>query len=113
MCGVSKPNARGGVDPAKGDSSSRRILLFIAPDETISESLVHAVEREFPWIGVERLRNMSAAWTAFEHPASLILIDMAFLHELGIPAVCSSRAATARRISPGGSAWLTKVTMQF
>jgi hypothetical protein len=56
---------------------------------------------------------MSAAWTAFEHPASLILIDMAFLHELGIPEVCSSRAATARRISPGGSAWLTKVTMQF
>ncbi|TIL63177.1 MAG: hypothetical protein E5Y81_20130, partial [Mesorhizobium sp.] len=65
-------------------------MLFIAPDDTISDSLVHAVEREFPWIGAERVRDLSATWTAFDPSVSLILIDAVFLSEIDS---CSAQLA--------------------
>ncbi|TIN34111.1 MAG: response regulator transcription factor [Mesorhizobium sp.] len=83
-------SGRGRADSADRESWARRTLLFIAPDDTISESLVHAVEREFPWIGVERVRDLSATWTAFEPSVSLILIDAVFLSEIDS---CSAQLA--------------------
>ena len=78
----SEPNRNGRSQLVRRESWARRTLLFIAPDDAVSECLVHAIEREFPWIGAERVQDMSAACTDFEDPVSLILIDAAFLCEI-------------------------------
>lgn len=89
MYGV-EASRRGRADLADRESWARRTLLFIAPDDTISESLVHAVEREFPWIAAGRVRDLSATWTEFEPSVSLILIDAVFLSEIDS---CSAQLA--------------------
>ena len=53
----------------------RRVVLFVAAAGTVSDRLIHALEREFPWVVVEQAENMGAACAAFDHPVSLILVD--------------------------------------
>jgi DNA-binding NarL/FixJ family response regulator len=57
-------------------------LLFIAPGDSISESLVYAIERELPWITVEQVDSVRAACAPLQRPVSLILLDAAFLAEV-------------------------------
>jgi DNA-binding NarL/FixJ family response regulator len=82
MHGVARSNVRGRSGGAEGESWSRRILLFIASSDSISESLVYAIEREFPWITVEQVGSVAAACTSFQHPVSLILLDTGLLPEV-------------------------------
>lgn len=53
----------------------RRVVLFVALAGTISDRLIHALEREFPWIVVEQVESAGAACTVFGHPVSLLLVD--------------------------------------
>ena len=53
----------------------RRVVLFVAVAGTVSDRLIHALEREFPWIVVEQVDTAAAACAVFEHPVSLLLID--------------------------------------
>jgi DNA-binding NarL/FixJ family response regulator len=53
----------------------RRVVLFVALAGTVSDRLIHALEREFPWVVVEQAENVGSACATFEHPVSLILVD--------------------------------------
>jgi DNA-binding NarL/FixJ family response regulator len=90
MYGLEKPKARRANGIGKIESWTRKTLVFVVPDDTVSESSVYAVEREFPWIMVEQVNSLSAACEKFEHPVSLFLIDTAFLCEV---ASCSAPIA--------------------
>ena len=90
MYGFEKSDARRVNNIGKRDSWSRKTLLFAAPDDSVSESLVYALEREFPWIVVEQVQSVPGVCIDFEHPVSLILIDAAFLCEI---ASCSAQIA--------------------
>ena len=57
-------------------------MLFLSTPGTVSANLVHAVEREFPWIMVEQCDEISAANRTFAHPVSLILVDTVFLDQV-------------------------------
>jgi len=57
----------------------RRIILLIATRGAISDSLIGALEREFPWAVVEQAEHIDAACAKFGLPVGLILIDAAFL----------------------------------
>ncbi|MBB4187145.1 DNA-binding NarL/FixJ family response regulator [Sinorhizobium terangae] len=59
----------------------QRVILIIANAGTISERLIHALEREFPWVVVEQVEDVGAAFSLFSHPVSLILIDIALISE--------------------------------
>ncbi|MCA1406674.1 response regulator transcription factor [Ensifer sp. IC3342] len=59
----------------------QRVILIIANAGTISERLIHALEREFPWVVVEQVEQVRAAFNVFSHPVSLILIDLALIDE--------------------------------
>lgn len=54
---------------------SCKTLLIVAPPDFVSESLIFAIEREFPWITVEQVASLSEATTAFGAPVSLILLE--------------------------------------
>jgi DNA-binding NarL/FixJ family response regulator len=56
-------------------SAGQRTLIVVATLGTLSDSLVAALRREFPWLVVEQVESVEAAWRAFDHPVSLILID--------------------------------------
>lgn len=73
------------------ESRSRRILLFVTPQESISEPLIDAVEHEFPWIMVEQVEDLQAALVRFESPVVLILVDSGFLREMDACALDLSR----------------------
>jgi DNA-binding NarL/FixJ family response regulator len=62
----------------------KRILVLVALPGSVSECLVHALEREFPWISIEQVENVEAACVKFEHPVSLILIESEFLGEMDV-----------------------------
>ena len=64
------------------EARTRRVLLFVAPQDSVSEPLVDALEREFPWIIVEQVEDLQAAMVRFRAPVLLILIDSVFLYEI-------------------------------
>jgi len=66
------PGSRG---PRAGKDKPRRGILFVVPAGTISDRLVHALEREFPWVSVELVDNVRSGCATFEHPVSLILLE--------------------------------------
>ncbi|THK39226.1 response regulator transcription factor [Ensifer sp. MPMI2T] len=72
----------------------QRVLLIITNAGTISESLIHALEREFPWVVVEQVEHVGAAFNVFSHPVSLILVDLALIDE------AEERAAELLRTHP-------------
>lgn len=72
--------------PDDVDSSSRRqeperIILILANTLSVSEPLIDAIGREFPWIHVEQVSHVEAAYEAFAHPVTLMLIDVALLKD--------------------------------
>jgi DNA-binding NarL/FixJ family response regulator len=85
------------VGPAKHDEP-RRTILFVAPAGTISDSLVHAVEREFPRIAVELVEAVDEALRTFAHPVSLILLDGLLLKGI------EQSSADLRRLHPQATA---------
>jgi DNA-binding NarL/FixJ family response regulator len=60
-------------------SEPQRVVLFIARLGTVSESLVYALEHEFPWVLVEQVESVEEACASFAHSVSLILVDAALL----------------------------------
>ena len=68
-----------GQDKSYPHSEPRRVILLVATAGTISERLIHALTREFPWIAIEQVEQVSAVCAAFAHPVSLILVDAAQL----------------------------------
>lgn len=56
-----------------------RIILLIATRGAISDSLISALEREFPWAMVEQAEHTDAACAKFGLPVGLILIDAALI----------------------------------
>ncbi|WP_331377151.1 response regulator transcription factor [Sinorhizobium chiapasense] len=59
----------------------QRVILIIANAGTISERLIQALEREFPWVVVEQVEDVGSAFNVFSHPVSLILLDVALINE--------------------------------
>ncbi len=59
----------------------RLIILFITKRGAISDSLIYALEREFPWAVIEQAEDANAACSKFELPLGLILIDAALLKD--------------------------------
>lgn len=80
------------IDSPAKRPEPERIILVLTNIPSISESLIDAIEREFPWVHVEHIDNVDAACQIFEHPVSLILIDFAFLKDAEVAAL-SMRAA--------------------
>jgi DNA-binding NarL/FixJ family response regulator len=68
---IPSPSDRQRADLGAG----QRTLVVVAALGTLSDSLVSALKREFPWLVVEQVEGVEAAWRAFDHPVSLILID--------------------------------------
>jgi DNA-binding NarL/FixJ family response regulator len=48
------------------------MLLFLAPPGEISDHLVHALEREYPWAVVARYDTVQAALASFTYPVATI-----------------------------------------
>lgn len=57
----------------------QRAIIVAASAGTISERLLHALRREFPWTIVQQVANIEAACTSFAVPVSLILLDAPLL----------------------------------
>ena len=68
-----------GTARIEGWFEPRRIILLITMRGAISDSLIGALEREFPWAVVEQAEHADAACSKFGLPVGLILIDAAFL----------------------------------
>jgi DNA-binding NarL/FixJ family response regulator len=62
----------------------KRILVLVALPGSVSECLLHALEREFPWISIEQVASVEAACAKFEHPVSLVLVESEFLGEMDV-----------------------------
>lgn len=81
MHGVGKSPQGNDIDARNNAPSTRRVLLFVT-DDTISEALVYAVEKEFPWISVEQVPNLEAACNVFDTIVSLIVVDTSLMDQL-------------------------------
>ena len=56
-------------------------MLIVSDTGSISLRLVDAIEREFPWIHVEQVKQVGSACATFPHPVSLILLDQTLVAE--------------------------------
>lgn len=65
---------KSGSDPDWVDRPYR-VMLVLGRPGSIHTSLLHAVEREFPWVLVEQRDDVGALYGLFEHAISLVLID--------------------------------------
>ncbi|WP_246723714.1 response regulator transcription factor [Rhizobium sp. ARZ01] len=72
--GVGAVGVRGGPEP-------QRVMLILTNTGSVSNRLIDAVEREFPWVVVEQLEQVNAACRTFSHPVALILVDIALMRE--------------------------------
>lgn len=62
-----------------GEGLRARSLVFIAPRDSVADCVIHAIEREFPYLTAttcDGVGNMKASATS---PASLILVDAALV----------------------------------
>lgn len=84
----------GRVANAERRPEPQRVILIITNTGTVSERLIHALEREFPWIVIEQVEQVSAACNVFSHPVSLILVDVALIKE------AEDKSAELLRIHP-------------
>ena len=66
----------------RATSKPTRGLLVVAACGELPESLVHAIEREFPHIRVEGVSSLADACKPIENEVDLILVDMKFLREI-------------------------------
>ena len=76
-----RSSAVSGTGKADSSVTPRRVLLLLATPGTLSESLLYAIEREFPWIVVEHAAEIEETFLPFAHPVSLTLVDAAHLPE--------------------------------
>ncbi|MGK9204107.1 helix-turn-helix transcriptional regulator [Sinorhizobium meliloti] len=76
----------------------RRIILIIADSGTVSERLIHALEREIPWVVIEQVEHVAAACQVFPHPVSLILVGSRLLDG------AEARSADLLRLHPQAQA---------
>jgi DNA-binding NarL/FixJ family response regulator len=72
----------------------RRTMLVLASQGLFPPSMVHAIEREFPWITVEQRTEVAAADARYRFPLALILLDPDLLASL------EALAATRGRDQP-------------
>jgi len=56
-----------------------QVILVMAGPGAISHSMIHAIERELPWVLVEHRSEAAAGPASCGHPVSLILVDVIFL----------------------------------
>jgi DNA-binding NarL/FixJ family response regulator len=82
MYGVEKSSQGRNTGGTRDSSSSRRTLLFVTATDAVSEALIYAVEKEFPWIAVEQVSTVEGACAAFDFAVSLILVDALLLEQL-------------------------------
>ncbi|QRM57732.1 response regulator transcription factor [Sinorhizobium sp. BG8] len=66
---------------ARTRSEPQRAIVIITKTGSVSERLVHALEREFPWVVVDQVGDAASACRPFAHPVSLILIDVPLVKE--------------------------------
>ncbi|MDI7860729.1 response regulator transcription factor [Rhizobiaceae bacterium n13] len=59
----------------------KRVVLIVSDAGTVSERLVDALVREFPWIVVEQVEHVRDACTNFSHSVALILLDLALMKD--------------------------------
>lgn len=57
----------------------QRVILILTNSGSVSERLIDAIEREFPWIRIEQVEHVGAACATFSHPVALILVDIALM----------------------------------
>jgi DNA-binding NarL/FixJ family response regulator len=57
----------------------QRVILFVAAAGTVSDRLIYALTREFPWVVVESVEDVQAACRRFDRPVALILIDASLI----------------------------------
>lgn len=60
-------------------SEPNRVILVAASAGTVSERLLHALRREFPWTIVQQVADIEAVCASFPLPVSLILVDAPLL----------------------------------
>ena len=75
MYRVAIPSARRANGAGGSAQKVCKTLLIVAPDDFVSESLVFAMEREFPWIVVEQVPTLAEACAPVDCPVSLILLE--------------------------------------
>jgi len=62
----------------------RRVILIVSSGGSVSERLIEAMEREFPWVLVDQVDDVDAACRAFSHPVSLILVDIGLVKDVEV-----------------------------
>lgn len=75
MYRVAIPSARRASGADGSTQKACKTLLIVAPDDFVSESLIFAMEREFPWVTVERVSTLAEACMCLDCPVSLILLE--------------------------------------
>jgi DNA-binding NarL/FixJ family response regulator len=82
------------IDPASRAherADVRRSLLFVTLSGNVSDSVIGALQREFPWVVVEQAPSVDDALSETQHPVSLILVDPVFLSEVEAHAAALTR----------------------
>lgn len=69
----------------------RRTMLVLASQGLFPPSMVHAIEREFPWITVEQRTEVAAVDAKYRFPLALILLDPGLLTQLEALAAARGR----------------------
>lgn len=82
MYRVAVASARRAAGGNVSGQKSFKTLLIVAPADFVSESLVYAIEREFPWIAVEQVPSLAEACAGFDCPVALILLEAEQLPEV-------------------------------
>lgn len=81
----------------------RRVVLVVTAAGSISERLLHALRREFPWTTVQQVNDIEAACAAFAHPVALILVDASLMK------ATEEASATLSRLHPQAMTALIEV----
>ncbi|AFL49990.1 DNA-binding NarL/FixJ family response regulator [Sinorhizobium fredii] len=66
----------------KRRAEPRRVILIVSSAGSVSERLIEATEREFPWVLVEQVDDVDAACRTFSHPVSLLLVDIGLMKDV-------------------------------
>lgn len=67
--------------PSRAEVDARSTILLIATSHIVSDALIFAIEKEFPWVDVERTERIESMLETFAYPVSLMLIDATRLEE--------------------------------
>ncbi|MDQ0322196.1 DNA-binding NarL/FixJ family response regulator [Pararhizobium capsulatum DSM 1112] len=72
---------QGDLNGSAKRQEAERVILILTNVASVSEPLIDAIGREFPWVHVEQVNQIDRACETFSHPVTLILIDVGFLKE--------------------------------